>query len=49
MAGLGGSTYRTGGSHYGTSKHALVGLTKIMAMGFFNQPLTLSAELIKVL
>jgi len=34
LAGLSGACYKAGASHYGASKHALCGLTKIMALEY---------------
>ena len=43
LAGLSGATYKAGASHYGTSKHGLCGLTKIMALEYAPNKIRINA------
>ena len=43
LAGLSGVCYKSGTSHYGTSKHALCGLTKIMALEYAPYKIRINA------
>ena len=43
LAGLSGVCYKSGTSHYGTSKHALCGLTKIMALEYAPDKIRINA------
>jgi len=43
LAGLSGACYKAGASHYGASKHALCGLTKIMALEYAPNKIRINA------
>ena len=43
LAGLSGACYKAGAAHYGASKHALCGLTKIMALEYAPNKIRINA------
>merc|ERR1712212_151995 len=43
LAGLGGAAYTAGAGHYGASKHALNGLTKVMALEHLKAKIRINA------